>query len=302
MVRSDTLRLWASLIDYQQDVRLSEGIIKTISEQYRKIRNTFKFLLGNISSFDQNENVEITELIDKCILAKFESVKNDYLKSFSSYDFINAMTKIMNFMSSDLSSFYLDITKDILYCEDVTSLRRKQVVKVLNEITYSLMVLLNPILPFTMEEVNQNYPFRSKENVQLYPMLKESHEYDESFLNKYDLLLALREDVFKECENKRNEGVIKSNQEAKVFVNVFDSSLKEVLKEVSNDELTKLLIVSSLIFDESLNENKGKVAYIKVIHHEGEKCKRCWNYFDKEELKEVDGEYICPRCLKVLKK
>ena len=299
---SDTLRLWASLIDYQQDVRLSEGIIKTISEQYRKIRNTFKFLLGNISSFDQNENVEITELIDKCILAKFESVKNDYLKSFSSYDFINAMTKIMNFMSSDLSSFYLDITKDILYCEDVTSLRRKQVVKVLNEITYSLMVLLNPILPFTMEEVNQNYPFRSKENVQLYPMLKESHEYDESFLNKYDLLLALREDVFKECENKRNEGVIKSNQEAKVFVNVFDSSLKEVLKEVSNDELTKLLIVSSLIFDESLNENKGKVVYIKVIHHEGEKCKRCWNYFDKEELKEVDGEYICPRCLKVLKK
>ncbi len=299
---SDTLRLWAALIDYQQDVRLSEGIVKTISEQYRKIRNTFKFLLGNISTFKEDENVEINELIDKCVLAKFESVKNDYLVSFNKYDFINAMTKILNFMSSDLSSFYLDITKDILYCEDESSLRRKQVVKVLNEITYGLMVLLNPILPFTMEEVNQNYPFKSKENVQLYPMLKETHEYDESYLKKYELLLSLREDVFKECENKRNEGVIKSNQEAEVRINVFDSELKEILKELGNDELVKLLIVSSVIDDDSLLENKGKVTYVSASHHGGEKCKRCWNYFDKEDLVEVDGDLICPRCLKVLKK
>ena len=299
---SDTLRLWAALIDYQQDVRLSEGIVKTISEQYRKIRNTFKFLLGNISTFKEDENVEINELIDKCVLAKFESVKNDYLVSFNKYDFINAMTKILNFMSSDLSSFYLDITKDILYCEDESSLRRKQVVKVLNEITYGLMVLLNPILPFTMEEVNQNYPFKSKENVQLYPMLKETHEYDESYLKKYELLLSLREDVFKECENKRNEGVIKSNQEAEVRINVFDSELKEILKELGNDELVKLLIVSSVIDDDSLLENKGKVTYVSASHHSGEKCKRCWNYFDKEDLVEVDGDLICPRCLKVLKK
>ena len=299
---SDTLRLWAALIDYQQDVRLSEGIVKTISEQYRKIRNTFKFLLGNISTFKEDENVEINELIDKCVLAKFESVKNDYLVSFNKYDFINAMTKILNFMSSDLSSFYLDITKDILYCEDESSLRRKQVVKVLNEITYGLMVLLNPILPFTMEEVNQNYPFKSKENVQLYPMLKETHVYDESYLKKYELLLSLREDVFKECENKRNEGVIKSNQEAEVRINVFDSDLKEILKELGNDELVKLLIVSSVIDDDSLLENKGKVTYVSASHHSGEKCKRCWNYFDKEDLVEVDGDLICPRCLKVLKK
>ena len=299
---SDTLRLWAALIDYQQDVRLSEGIVKTISEQYRKIRNTFKFLLGNISTFKEDENVEINELIDECVLAKFESVKNDYLVSFNKYDFINAMTKILNFMSSDLSSFYLDITKDILYCEDESSLRRKQVVKVLNEITYGLMVLLNPILPFTMEEVNQNYPFKSKENVQLYPMLKETHVYDESYLKKYELLLSLREDVFKECENKRNEGVIKSNQEAEVRINVFDSDLKEILKELGNDELVKLLIVSSVIDDDSLLENKGKVTYVSASHHSGEKCKRCWNYFDKEDLVEVDGDLICPRCLKVLKK
>ena len=299
---SDTLRLWAALIDYQQDVRLSEGIVKTISEQYRKIRNTFKFLLGNISTFKEDENVEINKLIDKCVLAKFESVKNDYLVSFNKYDFINAMTKILNFMSSDLSSYYLDITKDILYCEDESSLRRKQVVKVLNEITYGLMVLLNPILPFTMEEVNQNYPFKSKENVQLYPMLKETHVYDESYLKKYELLLSLREDVFKECENKRNEGVIKSNQEAEVRINVFDSDLKEILKELGNDELVKLLIVSSVIDDDSLLENKGKVTYVSASHHSGEKCKRCWNYFDKEDLVEVDGDLICPRCLKVLKK
>ncbi len=299
---ADTLRLWAALIDYQQDVRISEGIVKTISEQYRKIRNTFRFLLGNINTYNPNENVEITELVDKCVLAKFESVKNDYLAAFNRYDFLNGMTKILGFMSSDLSSFYLDITKDILYCEDESSLRRKQVVKVLNEITYSLMVMLNPILPFTMEEVNQNYPFKTKENVQLYEMVRESHEFDKSYLEKYEKLLSLREDVFKVCEAKRNEGLIKSNQEAKIYINVFDDSLKEILKETTLEEVTKLLIVSEVVLDDSLSENKGNVTYVKVIHHEGEKCKRCWNYFDKEELVEVDGELICPRCLKVLKK
>lgn len=303
---ADTLRLWASLIDYQQDVKLSEGIIKTISEQYRKIRNTFKFLLGNISSFDENENVEITELVDKCILAKFEEVKNGYLDAFDKYDFINAMTKVMNFMSSDLSSFYLDITKDILYCEEKDSLRRKQVVKVLNTLTKSLMIMLNPILPFTMEEVNQNYPFKTKDNVMLYEMVKRSDEFikDESLLKEYNLLISLRNDVLKECEKERNNQVIKSNQEASVTISIFDNDAKEVFNKLSEEEKTRLFIVSKVSEDDSFIEetNKGKVAFVKVIHHDGEKCKRCWNYYGINKLTKVDEDYICPRCLKALKK
>ena len=299
---SDTLRLWASLVDYQQDVRISESIIKTISEQYRKIRNTFKFLLGNISTFNENEEVEISEYIDKCILAKFESVKNSYLKAMEEYDFINAVTKVISFMSSDLSSFYLDITKDILYCESVDSIRRKAVVKVLKEITESLMIMLNPILPFTMEEVNQNYPFKKFDNVMLYQMVKESHEYDESYLTNFNKLLDLKNEVLKVAEVKRNEGEIKSNQEASVTLNIFDKEVKEIFDKLSNDEQKRFFIVSEVKYDDSLTENKGKLAYVKVNHVHGEKCKRCWNYYDEKDLTLVDGDYICPRCLKALKK
>ncbi len=303
---SDTLRLWSSLIDFKQDARISESIIKTISEQYRKIRNTFKFLLGNINNvtLDELNEVEIKEIVDLTILAKLERVKNEYLDSMDEYDFINATTKLLAFMSSDLSSFYLDITKDILYCEDKNSLRRKEVIKVLNTITNELMIMFNPILPFTMEEVNSFYPFKKYDNVMLYPMVKKSHYYEE-YLPIYEKLMSLREDVLKACENKRNEGIIKSNQEASVTLNIFDTSIKDAYNKLSTkEEKTRFFIVSSISEDPSLNEDtlRMKVSYVKVTHSTGEKCKRCWNYFNENELTTLDnGEKVCSRCLKALK-
>lgn len=299
---ADILRLWASLIDYQQDVRISENIIKTISEQYRKIRNTFKFLLGNISTFNKNEKVEINELIDKCILNKFNEVKNEYIDSFDSYNFINATTKLINFMSSDLSSFYLDITKDILYCEPETSLRRKQVVYVLNTILHDLMIMFNPILPFTMEDVNQNYPFKEFENVMYYPMIKKIESINKDLTNEYEKLLLLRDDVLKVAEQARNNGLIKSNQEILVKLNIFDKQTEDTFNKLNDVEKARLFIVSKVEIDKNLSDNKQKYCFVNVEHHHGEKCKRCWNYFDKEDLEEVDGELICKRCSKALKK
>ena len=299
---ADTLRLWAALVDYQQDVRISEGIVKTISEQYRKIRNTFKFLLGNISTYNKDEKIEITEKVDLFILAKLEEMKNEYLDSFDKYNFLNGMNKLMSFVSSDLSSFYLDIAKDVLYCEDKESLRRKQIVKVLNEVLRTLMILLNPVLPFTMDEVNSFYDFKEFDNVMLYPMVTRSNNFDKKLLEEYSKIKSLRDDCLKQIEIARNAQVIKSSQEAKLELNVFDENAKEILKSFSKEELARLFIVSEVSFNDELNENKGQVCFAKVTHHTGKKCTRCWNYFDKKDITELDGECLCPRCLKILKK
>ena len=298
---ADTLRLWASLVDYQQDVRISESIIKTISEQYRKIRNTFKFLLGNISTFDKNEKIEVTEKVDLYLLALLESTKNEYLKSFDKYNFLNGMNKLLSFISNDLSSFYLDIAKDILYCESKDSLRRKQVVYCLNECLRTLMILLNPVLPFTMDEVNSYYEFKDFDNVMEYKMLEITNNYDPSLINEYQKLRSFRDDVFKQIEVSRNNGIIKSSQEAKVIFNIFDNDTKNIINNISHNELLKIFIVSEIKEDESLKDNKGNACYCVIKHHEGIKCSRCWNYFDKENIKEVEGENLCPRCLKAIK-
>ena len=153
---SDILRLWAASVDYQQDVRISESIIKQISESYRKIRNTFKFLLGNLSN-GENDYFSLDNLqkkfedIDLFILAKLERVKNEVIKLYDSYNFQNAVSLILTFMSTDLSSFYLDYAKDILYCDSKKSKRRLQVQSVIYYVVNDLMRLLNPILPFTMD-------------------------------------------------------------------------------------------------------------------------------------------------------
>ena len=142
---ADILRLWSATINYQDDVRISEGIIKQISEIYRKVRNTFKFMLGNLQNgteaFDLEASLKVKEysLVDTFILAKLEDVKNRVIESFNRFDFANGMTQMLNFISNDLSSFYLDITKDVMYCEPVTSVRRNQVQSVIAKTSLTLM-------------------------------------------------------------------------------------------------------------------------------------------------------------------
>ncbi len=305
---ADVLRLWAALTDYQQDVRISETIVKTISDQYRKIRNTFRFILGNLSNgsledtFKEEDKVDTFEEVDKFILARLEEVKNKVIDSMDQYNFISGTSEILKFLSDDLSSFYLDIAKDILYCEEKGSLRRRQVQTVLNECCFTLMRLLNPIIPFTMDEVNQNYPLRSKDNVMFYEYPKKSNNFDSKLLEKYKLIKEFRDEALKTLENARNKGEIGSAQESLLTLNIKDEALKEEIKNFSNEELARLFIVSEVNFDENLKENESKLTCSKVTKHAGVKCDRCWNYFDESEIKEVEGAHLCPRCLKALRK
>ncbi len=304
---ADVCRLWASLVDYQQDARISEGIVKTISDQYRKIRNTFRFLLGNLSNgkdstFKEEDKVNTFEKVDLYILARLEEVKNKVIDYMDEFNFINATNEILKFMSDDLSSFYLDITKDILYCESKDSLRRRQVQTVLNEVTFTLMRMLNPILPFTMDEVNQNYPLKTKDNVQYYSYPTKSNNFDKSLLNEFNLVKELRADVLKSLEEARASGLIGSSLQATVELKITNEEVKEVISKYPHVEIERLFIVSKVVFKDDVEGVQGKYSISKVIKNEGVKCDRCWNYKDEEEIITEGEEHLCQRCHKAITK
>ncbi|MCQ2801911.1 MAG: isoleucine--tRNA ligase [Bacilli bacterium] len=290
MFGADILRLWVATINYQQDVRISENLLRQVAEQYRKIRNTFKFLLGNISDFDPKANmVKEFAPVDTYILARLEEVKNDAIDAFDRYDFATAMSKIMTFMSFDMSSFYLDIGKDILYCDAKDSLRRRQMQSVIYKVSSVLLRLLTPVIPFTMEEVHQNMPDFTGKSAQLLDYPTKSNEYGESYLGAYKKFLELRDAVNKKLEEARNSNVIGSSQEALV---VLPNSAKEIVGDNALD-VAKLFIVSKVEFMD--------VKEVEAHHIDAKKCPRCWNYVDK--LYKVDDESeVCERCLHVLGK
>ena len=305
---SDILRLWTSLIDYQQDARISESIIKQNTEIYRKIRNTFKFMLGNLSNgsiedtFKKEDIQTELEIIDQCILAELEDTKNKVIKYMNEYNFISAMSELTKFISDDLSSFYLDITKDVLYCNAKDSKRRLQVQTVLNECTFTLMRLFNPILPFTMDEVNENYPLKSEENVQFYKYPEITNEYNPSLLEDYALIKKLRDDILKALEEARKANIIGSSQEATVIFEVKDSQLAEILESIDEEELERLFIVSKILIKEEVKDGlELKVSNVLVKKNDGVKCDRCWNYKNNDEIVEIEGAHLCPRCLKAMK-
>ena len=303
---SDVCRLWASLVDYQQDARISESIVKTISEQYRKIRNTLRFLLGNLNngsvndSFKEEDKVDTFEKIDLYVLARLEEVKNKVIDNMDSFNFINAISEILKFVSDDLSSFYFEITKDILYCENKTSLRRRQVQTVLNEVLFTLMRLLNPILPFTMDEVNANYPLRSKDNVQYYRYPTKSNIYSKDLLDEYSLIKTLRNDVLKALEEKRALGEIKSSLLASVDLEIKDEKIKAIIDTYPHVEVERLFIVSKVVLKDNVEGFKGEVSNSLVSKHTGVRCDRCWNYKDEDEIITEGEVHLCPRCKKAI--
>lgn len=302
---ADVMRLWAATIDYQADVRIGESIIKQVSDTYRKIRNTFKFLLGNLNNgegkprFDiKTDKVEEFEIIDKYILAKLESVKNEVIDEMDNVDFAGAISAIMNFMSFDLSSFYLDITKDILYCEPLTSMRRRQVQNVIYQCAKTLCLLLTPILPFTMEEVYTNLGDNEAQSVQLLDYPQTSYSYETRLLDEYQDILKIRSDVLKALELNRAKGVIGSAQEAEILICFKENDFKDLFLKLSKVEQERLFIVSSVKVVEDEQENNLEVCSVSVIKSNKEKCERCWNYVD--ETKEIDGVHLCHRCEEAL--
>ena len=297
---SDILRFWTASVDYQQDVRISEDIIKQVSEGYRKIRNTFKFLLGNLSNgadsqFKLTDRQYEFEPIDTYILARLEQVKNKYVNLFETYNFQLALQEVLTFLSTDLSSFYLDFAKDILYCNSRDSKRRLQIQTVIFECYDTLMRLLNPIIPFTMDEALHAFNVYCVDNVQMLDFPEISHNYGEEVINEYKWVLKLRADVLKAIEIVRRNNEIGSAQQAKVYIDVNDEN--HYLDKYAAEEFAKLFIVSDARIVKNLEDTtyEGEVAKVKVIKAEGTKCDRCWNIVD-HTYETAEGEHLCERC------
>ena len=295
---ADILRLWVASVDYQQDVRIGDNLIKQVADQYRKIRNTLKFISWNLVDYSPMEKASKFEKVDEYILESLNLLVKNVTEAFDRYDFGSATSQIMTFMSTDLSSFYLDINKDVLYCDKKGSSRRNQVQTVLFTVGDTLLRLLNPILPFTMDEFNKNMPGERVSNAQ-YLDYPKAHTVNETILNEYETFKLLRDDVLKALEAARNEKIIGSAQEAYVSIKFNNDEVKELFNSLPVAIRKQSFVVSDIVEE----DNDGEVyknSQIKVIHHKGHFCERCWNYEDDAVLQE-DGTYLCKRCNEVVK-
>ena len=287
---ADILRLWASSVDYRADARLGEGILQNAIDNYRKIRNTFRFLLGNLNGYDPKKEIKENPLIVRMIKARLGEVINRALKGYEEYDFSAVLNAVIPFLSSDLSSLFLDVSKDILYCDKKDSSRREAIVACIFDCAYSLCLLLNPILPFTMEEIYSYLPVDHKESVQLEDMVK-TRELDEEGLNLYEAYLAFRGEVNKAIEEKRNQGLIGSASEAEAVISMKEGPLFKALKEDGEELLAKGLLVSKAILKEG-------DPCIEIRLSEAPLCARCRLHV--EDAHEHEGDSLCPRCLEAI--
>jgi len=295
---ADIVRLWATSVAYQQDVRISNEIMKQVAEGYRKMRNTMRFVLGNLNDFKASDLVEIKDLpdVDKYMLAKLNELMKVYDDAYAKYDFATANQEILNYFTNTLSSFYMDFTKDILYIEANDSPRRRQVQTVLYYNAKIMMKLLSPVLVFTSEELHDHFHCddNKAESIFLEPKYELLDiENEEEVLAYFTKFMDLRKDVLRSMEALRNEKIIKSNMETKVTL-----SLKDEYKDMAQlaDDLKQLFIVAKveLVDDDTLDEYD--TCYIKVEKFNGQQCPRCWNYFDESEM---NGE-LCCKCASVM--
>ena len=295
---ADILRLWVLSSDYKSDVSISNGIMKQVAEVYRKIRNTARYILGNISDFNVNEPVKYDELeeIDKWALIKLNHLIKDCTKAFDEYDFNKAYQAINTFCVVDMSNFYLDIIKDRLYTSKKESTKRRAAQTAMYEILSGLVRIIAPMTVYTAEEIWKYMPHKNGENtesimLEYWPKVNEKYENIE-LEEKWNKIIAIKEEASKALEMARAEKVIGHSLNAKVTINA-DKENYDFLKD-KEELLQEVFIVSAVEVKES-NELK-----IDVTPAEGEKCERCWMY-STTVGEDKENPTICHRCSEALK-
>ncbi len=293
---ADVFRLWAMTSDFKADLKLGPSNIKQVSDQYRKIRNTFRFLLGNVNpeDFDPKKDMvayeNLTE-IDQFVLVALNDVVKEVREDVLAYDYVAANKALMNFMVNELSSYYCDFTKDILYCEEKDNPRRRQVQSVYWVCADKLVKLWAPFLVFTCEEVWAHFNDDAEKSVHNteFPAVEEYPNAEEVKANAKKML-DVRSTVLKALEDARNEKMIKSNQEASIQLGV-PEDVQALFSSKLDSALSQWLIVSNT------EVSTSEEVTVKVEKASGTKCPRCWNYSVNP-----DEDGLCPRCHAVMKK
>ena len=290
---ADVFRLWAMSSDFREDLKLGPSNIKQVSDQYRKIRNTFRFLLGNVNGEDFNPAADMVafenlERVDQQVLVLLNDLVADVRKDVLEYNYLSANKHLMYFMVNILSSYYCDFTKDILYVSAKDDHRRRQVQSVYWNCADALVKLWAPFLAFTAEEIWTHFSHLGANSVHYeeFPEVKEYAEA-ETLRDEIKRLLDVRALVTKANEEARNEKLIASSQEAKIILTLPKED-KELVEKNLGATVAQWLIVSQVELVE------GEAA-AKVEKASGEKCPRCWNYDEH-----VDENGLCPRCHAVM--
>ena len=297
---ADVLRLWVASCDYQSDVNISFDILKQLSESYRKIRNTARYILGNLSDFDPDKDtVAFDDLlpIDKWAVATLNDLIEKVAQSYSRYEFHIVYHSIHNFCVVDMSNFYLDVLKDRLYTEKADSHSRKAAQTAIYTILNAMTRMLAPILAYTSDEIWKFMPHSSDDNADhvIFNDMPEKLDIsiDDGFMAFWDEIHALRDDVKKTLEPMIKEKTIKGSLEAKVTLAAGGEKL-DFLKK-AEDELAAAFIVS----DVSIEDNGGELE-ITADKAEGEKCQRCWS-ISPTVGENSEHPTLCARCCEILK-
>ena len=297
---ADVLRLWVASSDYHADIRISPDILKQLSEAYRKIRNTARYILGNLNGFNPDENmVSLDELmpIDKWAIAKLNILIDKVKEAYDKYEFHIVYHAIHNFCVVDMSNFYLDVLKDRLYTEKVDSKARRAAQTSIYIILNAMTRMIAPILAYTSDEIWKYMPHSSNEKAEhvIYNEMPEKVDIsiDDDFMAFWDEIHELRDDVKKSLETFIKDKTIKSSLEAKVTLGASGDKLA-FLKKAEN-ELATAFIVSEV----EIVDNSSELE-IRIDKAEGEKCERCW-VISKTVGENSEHPTLCSRCCENLK-
>ena len=306
---AEVMRLWVAAVDYRTDITLSPTILQRMTDAYRRIRNTARFLVSNLSDFDPNKDaVSLDTLpdLDTWALDKLASLTDRLLKAYEDYEYHAVFHRLLDFCTVDLSQSYLDVLKDRLYCEAPNDPRRRASQTVMYEALRAITLLSAPVLSFTAEELWGHMPHRDGDpesvHLALLPSAAPAEWSAEGQRERFELLHKVRSKVQEAIEARRPKskgerlpGQIGSSQEAVVTIRANGSALETLSKDV--ELLKELFIVSDVRLEEG--EMEDNVPEVSVDIAEGEKCPRCWNY---RSAFGVDGQHseVCQRCAGVV--
>ncbi|MGV3488607.1 MAG: isoleucine--tRNA ligase [Tuberibacillus sp.] len=304
---ADIIRLWVASVDYTADAPVTDDILKQVSEVYRKIRNTIRFMLGNLNGFDPEKHlVKTSDLpeLDQYMIARLNELVEKVLNGYTEYEFHTVYNAIRNYCTVELSAFYMDIAKDALYTDPEDSHRRRSIQTVLYKTVVGLLKLLSPIIPHTTEEAWKYVPGEKAEYVQLTDMPEvEKVENQDALVEKWNQVMAIRDDVLKALEGARNDKWIGKSLEAALVLYPTEQN-RALLEDLS--DLDKLFIVSQVTIGGTLNdapENAKKYRETGVVVEvaQGEKCERCW-VISPQVGQDQDYPTLCPSCAETVKK
>ncbi|MHC4624938.1 MAG: class I tRNA ligase family protein, partial [Planctomycetota bacterium] len=310
---ADILRLWVASVNYQEDIRCNDELIGRTQDAYRKIRNTLRYLLGNLDDFNPNEDsVAYGEMrqMDKWAVQQLQKLIAGVREAYDNFLFHRAFSLLYNFCTVEMSSIYMDVLKDRMYCDGADSLSRRSGQTAMYRILDALVRMLTPILVHTAQEAWSAMKFKSADadsvHTALMPQVDETLDWRAEEA-KWSRLMGLRDEVLKELESKRMDGLIGSSQEATVKIRTTDNDLVSLIKDqITEQEFRALCIVSELeiapfrgTFYEGGEVTKDIPNVIYVQKSSYLKCQRCWNYWPSVG---ENSEYpdLCERCVTVV--